>query len=361
MMRFGDFSETCTVYDRARYVLLPIPFDKTSSWLKGADLGPDAILKASPHLEWYDIETGVEAYLDGIHTAPAVIEETAEATADEAHARVRQLVQDGKFVVSLGGEHSISLGPIRAFAEAFPDLSILHLDAHSDRRDDYEGDRFSHACIIARAKEHVANVVSVGIRSIDVSEKALLDPEKTFYAHEIVHRTDWIERVVAQLSGTVYITIDIDVFDPSVVPATAQPEPGGLDWYAVTALLRAVAAKRKIAGFDLVELCPMGHPPSEFLAAKLVYSLMWLRQCASRLGSVRTEDRAAMSNEQPGSPNESLSARRRRLMLHRPRRPQHHDEDQNEEEEIESVRRRIRKDPEWINSEKEQYDDDGYE
>ncbi len=273
-MRFGDFPETYCVYENARVALLPVPFDKTSSWIKGADKGPDAILEASPHLEWYDIETGVEAFREGIYTADPVDADTAEHIAEATAARVRQLRRDGKFVVALGGEHSISLGPIRALAEEYPALSVLHLDAHGDTREEYEGDRYSHACVMARAREHVSNVVAVGIRSIDAAEQKNLDPDKTFYAHQIRRSPAWIEEVVARLNGPVYISIDVDVFDPSVLPATGTPEPGGLDWYAVTALLFAVCRAHRIAGFDVVELCPMGHAPSEFLAAKLVYTLL---------------------------------------------------------------------------------------
>lgn len=273
-MRFGDFSESYCVYDHARVVLLPIPFDKTSSWLKGADKAPEAILAASPHLEWYDLETGVEAYREGIFTAEPVNADTAELLAVEAAERVRQYRRDGKFVVSLGGEHSVSLGPIRALAEEFPGLSVLHLDAHGDTREEYEGDRFSHACVMARVKEHVRDVVAVGIRSIDAEEKANLDPDKTFYAHQIRRSPDWVAQVVAQLGDPVYVSIDMDVFDPSILPATGTPEPGGLDWYAVTSLLHALSQARRVVGFDVVELCPMGHPPSEFLTAKLVYTFL---------------------------------------------------------------------------------------
>lgn len=270
-MRFGDFPETYCTYADARVVLLPIPFDKTSAWLKGSGRGPQAMLEASPSLEWYDIETGVEAYRAGIHTAPPITADTSEAMIAEAYARVKELRRDGKFVVTLGGEHTVAVGPVRALAEAYPGLSVLQLDAHADMREEYKGDRFSHACVMARIREDVSNVVSVGIRSIDVSEHPKLVPARTLYAHEIRRTPDWVSRAVEQLSDPVYVTIDLDVFDPSLVPATGTPEPGGLDWYDVTSLLRAVAQNRRVAGFDVVELCPMGHRASEFVAVKLVY------------------------------------------------------------------------------------------
>ncbi len=273
-MRFGDFPESFCAYETSRVVLLPIPFDKTSSWIKGADKGPEAILNASPALEWYDIETGVEVYREGIHTAPPIFAETPEEMVQAGYAQVKRHAQAGKFVVTLGGEHSVTLGPVRALAEACAPLSVLHLDAHGDTRDTYEGSPYNHACIMARVKECAATTVSVGIRSIDASEARGLPPERTFYAHHLRHDPEWQARVVDLLGGNVYVTIDLDVFDPSILPATGTPEPGGLGWYEVMDLLAAVARSRRIVGFDVVELCPMGHPPSEFLAAKLIYGFL---------------------------------------------------------------------------------------
>ncbi len=273
-MRFGDFPAEYCEYANARVVLLPIPFDKTSSWVKGADKGPQAILNASPYLEWFDIETGAEAYRAGIHVADPIVADTPQAMVQAAHARVTALHRDGKFVVTIGGEHSVSLGPVRALAAAYPGLSVLQLDAHADTRQEYEGDPLSHACIMARIKEHVNVTVAVGIRSIDASEHASLPPKRTFYAHEMRRAPDWMDRALDQLTDPVYVTIDLDCFDPSALPATGTPEPGGMDWYQVTDLLHAVARARRVAGFDIVELCPCGHKPSEFLAAKLLYAFL---------------------------------------------------------------------------------------
>lgn len=273
-MRFGDFPAEYCEYANARVVILPIPFDKTSSWIKGADHGPEAIINASPYLEWYDIESGAEAYRAGIHVAEPVLAETAEEMVCAAQERVAALRRDGKFVVTVGGEHSVSLGPVRALASAYPSLSVLQLDAHADTRPEYEGDPLSHACIMARIKEHVNVTVAAGIRSIDISERDNLPPARTFYVHTLRREADWIDRAVAQLTGPVYVTIDLDCFDPSVLPATGTPEPGGMDWYQVTGLLHALARQRRIAGFDIVELCPCGHKPSEFLAAKLLYTFL---------------------------------------------------------------------------------------
>jgi agmatinase len=177
-------------------------------------------------------------------------------------------------VVALGGEHSISIGVVQAYARCFKNLSILHLDAHADSRDTYEGSRYNHACVIARVREIVQNVVSVGIRSMDASERPNIDRRKVFFAHEIYNSDEWIGKAVKQLSDTVYLTIDLDVFDPAIVPSTGTPEPGGLGWYQVMKLLAAVVRSKRIVGFDVVELCPSDAKASDFLAAKLIYTLL---------------------------------------------------------------------------------------
>jgi len=261
-------------YERASIVVLPVPFDQTSTWIKGADKGPQAIIDASPYLEFYDIETDSEVYKKGIFTAKAIREDTSAAMIKKAHSTVSELLKDNKFVVTLGGEHSVSIGIIRSFAEHYRDLSVLHLDAHSDSRDTYEGSRYNHACVIARARECVKDVVSAGIRSMDASELHNLDNKRMFFAHEIHHSEKWINNAVRMLTDTVYITIDVDVFDTGIMPSTGTPEPGGLGWYQVLNLLRAVAKSKRIVGFDVVELCPSGSKAPDFLAAKLIYTLL---------------------------------------------------------------------------------------
>jgi agmatinase len=273
-MRFGDFPTQYTEYQNARVALLPVPFDKTCSWMGGTDKGPQAILDASPFLECYDIETGEEVYQEGIWVAPAVCADSSEEMIGQVCEQVKTLAAANKFVVTLGGEHSVSFPVVKALLATHPDLSVLHLDAHGDTRDEYEGSKYSHASVMARIRERVDNVVSVGIRSIDASEMPVLNTPKTFWAHQIQGNTDWIDRAVSMLTDPVYVTIDVDVFDPSELPATGTPEPGGLRWYQVTGLLRALAQKRKIVGFDLVELSPTDHKASDFLVAKLLYSFL---------------------------------------------------------------------------------------
>jgi agmatinase len=279
-------------YKRASIVILPVPFDKTSTWLKGADKGPGAIIEASPYLESYDIETDSEVFKKGIYTARAINAATSAAMIKRADAAVSGYLKDNKFVVVLGGEHSVSMGPIKAFSRQYKDLSILHLDAHADSRDIYEGSRFNHACVMARAREDVRNIVSVGIRSMDVSERADVDGKRMFFAHAIQDSDSWIDKAIGMLTGTVYITIDVDVFDPGFMPSTGTPEPGGLGWYPVMKLLRAVANSKQIVGFDVVELCPSDSKAPDFIAAKLVYTLLSYVYAPEKKGSGRKSKKA---------------------------------------------------------------------
>lgn len=271
---FCGLPSTPATYGAASIVVLPIPFDKTSTWMKGADKGPAALIEASQYLEFYDIETDSEVLNKGIFTAAPIRAVSSEALIKRTDSTVSRYLADNKFVVVLGGEHSVSVGVIKAYARQYDDLSILHLDAHADSRDFYEGSRFNHACVIARAREYTNNIISVGIRSMDVSERAGMERKRMFFAHEIYDTNAWIPKAVRLLSENVYVTIDVDVFDPGIMPSTGTPEPGGLGWYQVLKLLRAVSKVKRIVGFDVVELCPSSAKASDFLAAKLVYTLI---------------------------------------------------------------------------------------
>ncbi|MEM4166468.1 MAG: agmatinase [Candidatus Bilamarchaeaceae archaeon] len=272
---FGGLDKKHSDYKNSKIVVLPLPFDKTSTWGKGADKGPRAIIDASRNMELYDIETESEVYLNGIHTAAPIKAKTPEKLAELSYATVKEFLNENKFVVSLGGEHSVSAGPIKAHMEEYPEASILHLDAHSDRRDVYEGSKYNHACIMARAQEWCDSIISVGIRSMDSTELQKAKRDKIIYAHEIVKRDDWIDEVVNTLRKDVYITIDLDVFDCGIMPSTGTPEPGGLSWFDVNDLVNAVSEKRNIIGFDVVELAPNKYNRApDFLAAKLVYRIL---------------------------------------------------------------------------------------
>lgn len=274
MIHYGGIPEINSGAD-APVVILPVPYDGTSTWIKGSDKGPEALLEASANMELYDIETDSEVYLKGIHTAPPVSNlGSPEIMEASTYLAVRKYLEMGKMVVSIGGEHSISAGPIRAYVEKYPDLTVLQLDAHTDLRDEYEGSRYNHACVMARAQD-LCRVVQVGIRSMDVGEKERVIPHRIFWAQQVQGNHHWWDRAVDQLTDHVYITIDLDVFDPSILPSTGTPEPGGLLWYETLAFLKHVITNRKVVGFDVVELCPNPlNKASDFLSAKLVYKLL---------------------------------------------------------------------------------------
>ena len=276
MRAFGDFTPEQIAYDTAEVAILPVPYDGTSTWIKGADRGPGALLDASFNLEFYDIETGTEVYKRGIATLDPVLEDSSpEAMADEVERRMERILADGKFPVLIGGEHSVSIGAFRAVARRYPSLSILQLDAHSDMRDEYEGSACNHACVMARAKELTPHITQVGIRSTAREELHNIDSKRTFYAHRIAEDDSWVERVSAQLGDEVYITIDLDVFDPAYLPSTGTPEPGGLSYREVMTLLRRVIREHRVVGLDVVELCPNpAAKASDFLAAKLIYQFL---------------------------------------------------------------------------------------
>lgn len=274
-MPYGDLSGKYRDPQRSGIVLVPVPFDATSTWIKGADRGPEAILEASANMELYDIETGSQVFEKGIFTdEPLVTGEDPRAMVEAVQHRVTHWLEKDKFVVTLGGEHSISLGPVLAHHGKYPEMSVLQLDAHTDLRPKYEGSPYNHACVMARVRE-VCPVTQVGIRSMDVSEKEYLDPERIFFQERIVTMDDWMDRVIGTLNDRVYVTLDLDVLDPSIMPSTGTPEPGGMDWYSILGLLRRVAEEKKIVGFDVVELCPTEHNKApDFLAAKLIYKIL---------------------------------------------------------------------------------------
>ena len=272
---FGDLPASYSTLSAAKVVIVPVPYDGTSTWIKGADKGPGAIIEASANMELYDIETDCEVYKQGIFTDEALpAESSPEKMVEAVRAKVETYIKTNKFVVVLGGEHSVSVGAVLAHCGRKRDITVLQLDAHSDLRDEYDGSKYNHACVMARARE-LAPVVQVGIRSMDSYEKEFINSQNTFFAKDICGGQGWIDSVLARLSDKVYITIDLDVLDPSIMPFVGTPEPGGLLWYDVLALLRTVFEKREVVGFDAVELCPNEYSKaSDFLAAKLVYKLL---------------------------------------------------------------------------------------
>jgi agmatinase len=233
------------------------------------------MIEASANMELYDIETDSEVFKKGIFTEDITGGDISTTEMiDAVHGTTRYYLENNKFVVVIGGEHSVSIGSIKAHAQHFKDLTVLQLDAHSDLREEYNGSKYNHACVMARTKEFCP-IVQVGIRSMDSSEKESMDKEAVFFAKEIHQKTDWIKKVISKLSKNVYTTIDLDVFDPSMMPSTGTPEPGGLLWYEVLELLRTVIEKKNVVGFDVVELCPDDRNAApDFMAAKLIYKLL---------------------------------------------------------------------------------------
>jgi agmatinase len=282
-MNFGGIPQAYSSYENSPVVILPVPFDATSTWIKGADRGPEAILEASANMELYDIETDSEVYLKGIFTSEPTSEKSSpEKLAEEVRSMVRRFLDDGKFIVTIGGEHSVTIGAAQAYAEKVPGLSVLQIDAHTDLRQEYEGSRYNHACVMARVRE-MCPIVQVGIRSMDVVEKPYVAKDRIFYAKDIVGANPaWIDEVIDKLDYNVYVTIDLDGFDPSIMPATGTPEPGGLSYYDVINLMRKLIVKKKLVGFDVVELCPNeNNRASDFLATKLIYQILSYRFASS--------------------------------------------------------------------------------
>lgn len=274
---FGGLEPPLSEFDSASALIWPVPFEKTVSYGTGTREGPNAIIAASRNVELYDEELRGEPCSIGIHTLPAI---DADRELDEMMAALERQaarhLETGKFLCALGGEHSISPPIVRAFGKKFSDFSVLQIDAHADLRDSYDGTPNSHACAMRRIVE-VCPAVQVGIRSLSIEEARAIPnlPTTIFYAKDIQSGMDWIENAVARLSKNVYITIDVDGFDPSLVPSTGTPEPGGLNWYQVLSLLRSVTVSRNIVGMDVVELSGgSSENVSSFATAKLIYKAL---------------------------------------------------------------------------------------
>ncbi|PHN94698.1 agmatinase [Maribacter sp. 6B07] len=272
---YAGISDEFAQLEKSKIILIPVPYDGTSTWGKGADKGPEAFLEASENMELYDIETDSEVYKQGIHlTEPITENSSPEAMVNEVHNITKDFIKRNKFVTLFGGEHSISIGSIRAFNECFDNLTVLQIDAHADLRESYEGTKYNHACAVYEASQ-TTNLVQVGIRSMDVIEKTVLDEEKTFFAHDMVADEYWSDKVIEAMTENVFITLDLDAFDPSIMPSTGTPEPGGLLWYETLEFLKQVFEDKNVVGFDIVELCPnKNDKSSDFLAAKLYYKML---------------------------------------------------------------------------------------
>ena len=280
-LNFGGIDEEkFSSFDSANVLVLPVSYEGTVSYGAGTGAGAMAIVDASRNMELYEEETDAEVYKIGIHTLPEFApRSTPEAMMNGLYENAKELIKTDKFLCMLGGEHSISAPVIRAHAEKYHNLSVLQIDAHADLRETYDGTPHSHASIMARVvKDLRVPSVQVGIRSISTEEVRLLSnglPTKVFWARDIVGRTDWIDTAIENLTENVYLTIDIDGLDPSIMPTTGTPEPGGLGWYEVLYFIKKVAEKRRIVGMDLVEFAKTENSDAPaFLCAKLVYKTL---------------------------------------------------------------------------------------
>ena len=275
MKNFAGIEDEYCIKESARVWLQSIPYDGTSTWGKGADKGFEPFLDALENLELYDIETDSEVYKQGVHILPETAEkETPEAVFEAVYKSTTELLKSNKFLTFFGGEHSVSIGIIKAFYEAYQGLTVLQLDAHTDLRPEYLGTPYNHACAVYDASLNT-NLIQVGIRSMDVEENTYLNRSKCFFAQDIRGHDSWMKKSIDMMGEKVYVTVDLDVLDPSIMPATGTPEPGGMDWYTITAYLKQVFAEREVVGFDIVELAPIpGFKAPQFLVAKLYYKML---------------------------------------------------------------------------------------
>lgn len=275
MKTFAGIEDKYASKEDAAIYLQSIPYDGTSTWGKGADKGFDAFMDAAENMELYDIETDTEVYLKGIHLLPTAPKfDSPEEMYEYTYEYTKKLLKDHKFLTFFGGEHSISIGLIKAHYEHYEDLTIVQIDAHADLRPNYDGTDYNHACAVYDASKN-CNLIQVGIRSMDITEKEHMDYDKVYFADDIKKGSNWKKDSLCKMTENVYITLDLDAFDPSIMPATGTPEPGGLDWYTVINYLKEIFEKKNVVGFDIVELAPIdGHKASQFLAAKLYYKML---------------------------------------------------------------------------------------
>lgn len=275
MKTFAGIPEHLALPAGSEIWLQSIPYDGTSTWGKGADKGFIHFLEAADNMELYDIETASEVFRKGIHILPELGPfNSPEEMFENVFSTTLQLLRQEKFLTFFGGEHSVSIGIIRAFYEFFENLTVLQLDAHADLRPEYEGTPYNHACALYDASQN-CNLIQVGIRSMDLSEVEIMDKSRCYWADHLEKEDQWMEDSIRQMTHNVYITLDLDVLDPSIMPSTGTPEPGGLDWYKLTRYLRQVFQSKNVVGFDIVELAPIEglHAP-DFLVAKLYYKML---------------------------------------------------------------------------------------
>ena len=277
-LMFGGSDNKFTSFEKAKVVILPVPYGKTVTYRKGTENGPQAILEASDNLELFDEELGKETCLIGINTAPLlkVNDSSPEDMIASVEEKTADIYKQDKMPVIIGGEHTLTIGAARAAKTKFKDLSILYFDAHCDLRNEYAGNKYSHACVARRLLE-IAPVIEVGVRSLSKEENDFASSEdiKIIKMFDMLKGKDWLGAIKKQLSKNIYISIDLDVVDPSIIPSVGSPEPGGIQWYEFLKAMREIIAHKNVVGLDVVELCPVkGILWPDFTAAKLIYKIL---------------------------------------------------------------------------------------
>ena len=276
---YGDLPTELTEWERSRAVVIPVPFEKSTTYQLGTRHGPKAIIEASANMELYDIQLGLEPCQAGIHTLPYPTEskmDSVESMIEYLGDVTKRVVDAGKIPIVLGGEHTVTLGPTQYLSNKYPSLTVLSLDAHSDLRDEYQGSRFNHACVMRRVLER-SRVVEAGVRSMAIEERPIIKEHDVpiFTAEEVLNENSFIDKLLQKLTEDVYVSIDVDVLDTGLMSLTGTPEPGGLGWYDLLKILHAVSKQRNVVGFDVVELSPRSHDVGpDFLSAKLIYKFL---------------------------------------------------------------------------------------
>jgi agmatinase len=276
-MNFLGSEIAVPLLQNANVVILPVPYEQTTSYGKGTKDGPEAIIEASPNLEFYDEQLDVEPWRVGVFTAPIInCNRNRDKVFQDISKTVSKLAGQGKLVITLGGEHSITFPAFQGISDHWADLSVVQLDAHSDLRDQYEGSSFSHACVMRRIWEINNRITGIGIRSQSVEEKNFIKENDIdiIYAHEIRSK-GWNVSILQNVSSNVYLTFDVDYFDPSIMPATGTPEPGGFLWYETLEFLKKLFAEKNVVAIDVVELSPnKNHTHAHFTIARLIYKMI---------------------------------------------------------------------------------------
>jgi agmatinase len=275
MKTYAGIPENYATLSNSKIVLIPVPYEGTNRWQKGASKGPQAFLEASENMELYDIETDSEVYKEGVFLADPITENASpQAMVNEVHQTVKKFINRNKFVTVFGGEHAVSIGTVKAFNDCFQSLTVLHFDAHANLRKEFEGSPYHHKCAMYEANQNT-NLVQVGIRSMDISEKRTMNPDKVFFAHDMAVNEYWMDDVIDQLTSNVFISFDFSALDASLFTATGNPVSGGLFYYETMEFLKRVFAEKNVVGFDMAEFCPNpNQKSSDALAAKLYYKML---------------------------------------------------------------------------------------